>query len=60
MISTFVTGCCSARNFSARSAGGQLEQPSDVNSSTMTGILVLLSADFDDEFAIAWSFPGLV
>src|SRR5580765_4998207 len=37
MTSAPATGCCSATLASKASAGGQLEQPSDVNSSKMTG-----------------------
>src|SRR3954467_13732219 len=37
MISTPATGCSFASLLSTASAGGQLEQPSDVNSSTTTG-----------------------
>src|SRR5580700_3286353 len=32
------TGCCSSSPASNASAGGQLEQPSEVNSSTTTGV----------------------
>src|ERR1700730_13555569 len=39
MISAPVTGCCSSSLASKASAGGQLEQPSDVNSSRTTGTL---------------------
>src|SRR6266853_32558 len=37
MTSAPATGCCSATLASKASAGGQLEQPSDVNSSKITG-----------------------
>jgi hypothetical protein len=33
-------GCCSAIRISKLSAGGQLEQPSEVKSSTITGVRV--------------------
>src|SRR5713226_2143187 len=38
MISAPATGCVSASVRRSASAGGQLEQPSDVNSSTSTGV----------------------
>ena len=37
MTCTPATGWCSTRSISTASAGGQLEQPSDVNNSTTTG-----------------------
>ena len=37
MTSAPATGCVSSRRESSASAGGQLEHPSDVNSSTTTG-----------------------
>src|SRR6266446_4837068 len=37
-------GCCFAIRDSNSSAGGQLEQPSEVNSSTTTGVRVGLAA----------------
>src|SRR6266853_2216805 len=37
MTSAPATGCCSATLASKASAGGQLEQPSDVNNSKTTG-----------------------
>src|SRR5271155_1432591 len=37
MISAPATGCCCSNCCSKASAGGQLEQPSEVNSSTTTG-----------------------
>ncbi len=41
MISAPATGCCSASLASKASAGGQLEQPSDVNNSKTTGTRAL-------------------
>src|SRR4029077_7293264 len=41
MISAPTTGCCSASLASNASAGGQLEQPSDVNNSKTTGTRTL-------------------
>src|ERR1700687_5943932 len=38
MIFAPATGCCSSSLASKASAGGQLEQPSDVNNSTTTGV----------------------
>src|SRR4029077_16907749 len=38
MTSAFFKLCCSERCASNSSAGGQLEQPSEVNSSTTTGV----------------------
>src|SRR5262245_55922702 len=38
MISAPWTGCVRPRRDSSASAGGQLEQPSDVNNSTRTGV----------------------
>src|SRR6266849_5571426 len=41
MISAPATGCCSSSIASKASAGGQLEQPSDVNNSKTTGTRTL-------------------
>src|SRR5690242_8081199 len=41
MISAPGTGCCSASLASRASAGGQLEQPSEVNNSNTTGTRAL-------------------
>jgi hypothetical protein len=41
-------GCCSAIRNSKLSAGGQLEQPSEVNSSTTTGVRVVPAAEKAD------------
>src|SRR5258707_5143426 len=41
MISAPATGCCSSSFASRASAGGQLEQPSDVNNSRTTGTRTL-------------------
>src|SRR5208283_4640220 len=38
MISTPATGCCCSNFCSKASAGGHEEQPSEVNSSTSTGV----------------------
>jgi hypothetical protein len=38
MISADATGCSATSRSSNASAGGQLEHPSDVNSSTTTGV----------------------
>src|SRR4029077_5321809 len=53
MISAPATGCCSASLASNASAGGQLEQPSDVNNSKTTGtrtlaLLAVLAAFCED------------
>src|SRR5215469_7538567 len=38
MISVPVSGCCDSNRARKASAGGQLEHPSEVNSSTRTGV----------------------
>src|SRR5260370_33644654 len=44
MISAPAIGCCASSLASKASAGGQLEQPSDVKSSKTTGTLTVLLA----------------
>src|SRR6266850_6382599 len=45
-------GCCSAIRISKVSAGGQLEQPSEVNSSTTTGVREAPAAEEADGIRI--------
>src|ERR1700756_2792365 len=46
MITAPAMGCCASSLASKASAGGQLEQPSDVKSSRTTGTLTVLLAGF--------------
>src|SRR5260370_31794462 len=55
MISAPATGCCSASLASRASAGGQLEQPSDVNNSKTTGTRTLALLPL---LAVCWGAPA--
>src|ERR1700733_13699893 len=56
MIWVFGMGCWDSRRARKASAGGQLEQPSEVNSSTTTGT----GADADIAFDLVWRRGRLI